>query len=700
MILKVLLLFFIVIILFTAYKLINNKENEKREIEISEILEVSGNNVFKSEKDFTIEYKASKIPRNIEENNQYISVYYITENGNYIRMGNSEVDKKKNEVSFETIIPGNYVVLCRKKPYGITVEGKIKSGEEPLLLIHGPLSGSQTWNKLKKEIRREYPKRALLIFDYAQNSPLSSVARLLSDELEKLHDKYGDFRSDVITHSSGSQVLVGYIARNSYQDDINSILYLSPTLNGVTCVLEDERDDFLDELKHTKGNPDLAATIMASWLAGGDEAEYLIPRNEHYEELYEKYRDKTRSVQAGGKAEYNIQIEALWGNKTPDIYQPPYNRISILSREPYNIDNLNITKDSLVIEKIIEFYTLPDPYSTAYITDKNMEDLYKESIYNISLHKWRDTNTFYLYQMNRNMLSTVEENGILFTNGDLDTYYAWDLQNRENYRADVAVVNLSLLNTPWFIKLVKDEMGVIFNLPDSQIDSAQDVVSSPLYPLRLNSNKKIIIPGNNKHEGFNVEYNRNDILSTSDLAVIKIIKDNYGNRPIYFPATCGSVSGFGDHLMNEGMADKVVSSSGSSQFNLDKLINNLNNVYEFDGIEENYDKVDSNTRRLFNNYGATFLRASIEYKIKGEYDQAVNYFERGLVFIEDKERFYPNLINLATEMAKDVLEKNNDDQEKVQQAITKLEEIKLMELSFEDTEEIDNMINELKNLEK
>ncbi|MFQ5606421.1 MAG: DUF2723 domain-containing protein, partial [Candidatus Zixiibacteriota bacterium] len=67
------------------------------------------------------------------------------------------------------------------------------------------------------------------------------------------------------------------------------------------------------------------------------------------------------------------------------------------------------------------------------------------------------------------IIQSVPEDGIVFTSGDNDTFPLWCLQEAYRVRRDVRVVNLSLLNTDWYVHQMKHRFGVPIPLSDSQI---------------------------------------------------------------------------------------------------------------------------------------------------------------------------------------------------------------------------------------
>ena len=76
----------------------------------------------------------------------------------------------------------------------------------------------------------------------------------------------------------------------------------------------------------------------------------------------------------------------------------------------------------------------------------------------MALQNWDDHDRSGRYtarDIARNYLDSCEENAIIYTNGDNDTFPLWYVQEVEGFRTDVRVVNLMLLNTDWYIDQMK-----------------------------------------------------------------------------------------------------------------------------------------------------------------------------------------------------------------------------------------------------
>ncbi|MGK9477664.1 protein O-mannosyl-transferase family [Melioribacter sp. OK-6-Me] len=245
-----------------------------------------------------------------------------------------------------------------------------------------------------------------------------------------------------------------------------------------------------------------------------------------------------------------------------------------------------------------------------------------------------------------NLLQSAAPNAILFTNGDNDTFPLWYLQDVEGVRRDVRIANLSLLNTPWYIKQLKNTEPygapkVQMSLSDRDIDNLTvqrwepTEMSIPVPPEVIKKfhvkDSTIIKTGKLTWLMKNpVQYGNIKAIRTQDLVVLDIIMQSKWERPIYFAITCSDDSklGLDDYLRMEGMALRLVpdkSNTGSIEFINEPIMRkqlfdepkgfskDYRPGFKFRGLNDSTIFFDENHERLIQNYRNTFMRLAVHY---------------------------------------------------------------------------------------
>jgi hypothetical protein len=296
----------------------------------------------------------------------------------------------------------------------------------------------------------------------------------------------------------------------------------------------------------------------------------------------------------------------------------------------------------------------------------------------------------------KNLLNSLAPNAIVFTNGDNDTFPLWYAQEVEGVRTDVRIVCLSLLNTDWYIKQLKNQWShesapLPISLTDEQIDQVtsridrwqpQDFVV-PVDKEMLNQAfsgeyeyKEAIgvkpdtsLPILQQGTAFEIPVDSLDnelrarvegrfygqdqqgngvyYMQVQDLMILELIKSNNWLRPIYFANTVSqsSMLGLEDYFYTEGKAYRIVPKKSESRYTGEIIPEvHANRLKKFNFTEWNNPDAyfDENIRRMLGNYRYSFLQLSEVYESQGQPDSAVywlNFAEENIPFRDDEEGY-------------------------------------------------------------
>ncbi len=251
------------------------------------------------------------------------------------------------------------------------------------------------------------------------------------------------------------------------------------------------------------------------------------------------------------------------------------------------------------------------------------------------------TGNFVAHDYSRNMLASAGPNGIMFTNGDNDTFPLWYLQEVEKYRTDVRVANLSLLNTSWYIEQLKNkEPKVPISFSDTEIEAMKYPVpwkerkvevstisetarraEAERYRLSLGIDDSLTIPDK---VTFNVKPKmqipgRGGALRIQDWMILNILITNQFENPIYFAVTTSDQNRL-DELKRYQKMDGLlfqVTSIRDWTIEPEKLYDNLMNKFVYRNLNNPDVYYNENIIGLLQNYRSAFFRLGTHYLDSG-----------------------------------------------------------------------------------
>jgi len=255
-------------------------------------------------------------------------------------------------------------------------------------------------------------------------------------------------------------------------------------------------------------------------------------------------------------------------------------------------------------------------------------------------HEHDRTGEYVAYDYSYNILQTCEPNAVVFTNGDNDTFPLWFLQYVYNIRPDIRVVNLSLLNTPWYIKQLKNqEPKVPISLTNEQIDQLEGLIPWEKRIIKLPvprsvqermlddlGERKQLIPQEEQQAteiSFEVKPTVfGQALRVQDYMILNILHSNQWRKPVYFAVTVSNENQLNlqKYFRMDGLDFKLVPYDGQ-HISTATLERNLFDVFKYRGLNDPSVYLNDNIVGLLQNYRAAFLRLARDYMVEKKYDK-------------------------------------------------------------------------------
>ncbi len=398
----------------------------------------------------------------------------------------------KHNLKLAVKIANGFVPLAESRVVGETLQAKIRHGGvyfpvevpekygilNPLktdqgLLIVSDLYVGEYLEEFKKVFKKEGYDYPVWTFIYSGERSIEENAKVLSEEMKKLHAQYGDFRLDVVGFGVGGLILTYYCSDSVlYNKDISSaVVCIGTPFLGTSFALYENINNSTNPYRYyyLDGMAENAKDIAP----GSELLGWIKDNNMIYINYGPGSTENKNFASIRGKFFFpgNLPEELDGDGLTSEESAKP----TPIEPEPFPCDHFELYENlgvQKVVSKYIMLYRGIDWANLNYHIFKGQEQFSKiperwERELELMFRKKIDYEA--LLEWEENILKSAPQDAILVTGGDMDTFTGWLLQER-GIRKDILIVNWSLLNLPTYVRYLQQH-GLPLHLSDEQLDS-------------------------------------------------------------------------------------------------------------------------------------------------------------------------------------------------------------------------------------